>query len=450
MSKKNDSNLNNIYNSLVEVLSIVFLNKQTINIIKTDTNVEKAVIDLLNVCNQLEIKLDIADKDKKINEFKSAFETINNNKKIRLSKVNVDDEDNILDKINYLKIILKNSHNLDWVAILNSLNYKSNIKNDQEVVDAQKTNINYTDNHEEIHYKDSADFLRQNNISIDDITDNIIKQQAINLLNSDIVSNKFYQFDSKPKIFKILKYLMFGLWLFAFLAFFILIIFGFILRDKYFAFEQLPTSSITYEQFLNGYGLKWWGIGNNLMTALLPALLIVVSLFFVVHFIFNQIKYFKNDNIQYAFKSSISWFYVIFVLIYILLPIFLDVKNSILTIFKNIDLANNLNISGELTVTNIPNSSSDVTIKFDNASNFAIFQAYYVLTIFCIVLAGIILITTIVMMVIKPKLDVNRINKKIEEYYSDIKSGKIRVNNDYSGGGMFGNSPWKRNPFSPW
>ncbi len=450
MSRKQKIDFNDIYNNLVEVLSVVFLNKQTINAIKTDLNVEKAVIDLLSICNQLELKLNIINENKKINEFKSAFETISG-KKTKLSKVNINDESNILDKINYLKVILKNSHNLDWITILNSLNYKSLDKDDNEqVVNAEKTDINFNHNYQETYYKDSADFLKQNNISIDEITDNIIKQQAINLLNSDIVSNKFYQFDSKPKIFKIFKYLVLGLWLLSFLTFFLLMIFGFILRNKFFVFDQsYINNSITYEAYAKGFGSKWWGIDNSLITWLLPTILIVVSLLFVIHFIFNQIKYFKNDNIQYAFKSSISWFYIIFVLIYILFPIFSSVNNSILTIFKNVS---NNDIKGTIEITNIPNHTDSVTFNIDNRADFPILQAYYVLTIFCIVLAGVVLIATIVMMVIKPKLDTNRINKKIEEYYKDIKSGKIRVNNDYSGagGGIFGNSPWRRNPFSPW
>ncbi len=457
-SNKKD-NFHTIYDELVQTLSIIFLNKDTISALKKDNNLQKAMIDLLSVCNFLEAKLEI--DDIRIDEFKIAYTSVTN-KTVKLNSIKQIDEDDIKDKINYVKVVLKNSYNLDWEAILvgftsgKTKTTKTKLEKtneDIEVVQTEKVDDNKNAGY---HYSNSEDFLRQNNVSLDDIADGLIKQQASFLLRKDILENKFYQFDSKPKIFKIVKYALYGFWLLFLIGFVITIILSFVSKDFALANETViteylnnyeSTNNITFQDisqirnvlFNRGYLFNF----PTSMSLILGSTLLVVVLFMTIYYVYKEVKNFKNDNIQYAFRSYFSWCIIILGLIQIVFPlIFNGVNNSILSVYQNMLLNKDLP-SFTITIRNI-------SLSFNNVANLGIYSAYYVFTIILICLIGIIFLVTVSLMIIKPKLDINRINDKIKEYYEDIKSGRIKFDqNDIesSGFGSFFGSG--KNPFSP-
>ena len=454
-SNNSASNLN--INLIIDFLSVIFLNQKTISYLKKDNAFKKGVRELISYCEFIENKQNL--EESKSSEFAAAYKKITSEtfKKVNVSKF---DNDDIEDKINYIKTLLLNSYGLEWETIIKDFNQKPNIVDKQEkeqieVVDANKidesesTNANFRQDNPHP-YHDSEDFLRQNNISLDQLADNLMKQQATMLLNKDIAENKFYQFDSKPKIFKITKYVLYSFWILFFLFFITLLILGFVSGGKVYALKDLVAFNAV-DPANNNFGYLYnngfFFFLSKSISVYLGVVLLVVSLLFVSSYVYKEIKNFKNDNIQYGFRSYFSWFIIFITFIQLLFPLFLNTNSHIFTIYDKLVECSNFKF--EVEITPLPQYDNISKLTFDNPSIFRLFQAYYVMNILILSIAGLILLITVSLMVIKPKLDTARINAKIEEYYNDIKSGRIKIDQNDLGstgiGGFFGGG----RPFSP-
>lgn len=446
-----------LYSNLVDSLSIIFLHEKTIEFLKKDQIFSKTVAYYLNAIYTYE--LSVKQKEPKANDFKTAFITITGNKEHKLSKLSKKEIDDLEDNFNFLSVYIKNTFGESWTDIVASFSKSGSVssislveKQQESSTNQQNTTTNNSQNFNNSSQNFNAEeFMRRNNMSMNQIADTVILQQANLLLLRDIKDNKFYQYNSKPSFFVWAKWALFVLWILCAI---------FLIVSNFIVFA-LPNSSGLNALILNqgavdkiienSYKIDYNIIKDSIITiqGTPPFALfsIIISLFppvFIIWFAINQIKNNKNENAKFTCKTFVTWILLIF-LIFNFLPgssgslfdrqfdfNFLENTKSIVVSFSSFEATN-----GNVTYTFSTNQQLIANIMIAKSA----------LSISYIISVVLSTIASVAIIIVRPKLDLNRIKLKINEYVEDIKAGRISLDNDGQGfgTGMFGG----RNPFSP-
>lgn len=439
------------YDTLVRDISVLFLYQPTITLIAKDETINKIITDDLDIIYTYELAN--VPKDTKIDDFLIAYRTLSGvtYKPQKLTTKQVDDVD---DKITVIKFFIKNTLNSDWETILGS--FKGQIKLDDtllapttetpkqtttETVEPISTGTNAKAAGEYSNQRpfNSEDFMRQNNVNVDQIADSLIYNYATRLYQSDVMKNKFYRYDSKPAVFVWAKwiYIIFGM-LFA-LSYLASQIIAFANNETYFLFAAFETGdTMTSADFVSRSSYYFGTDYFSLILAIIVIPMLVFSLY-------GQVKNNKNDNVKYSCKVGITLFMLMFFLLSVLIPVF---QNSIsplnwmgkLNDFKDIP-------AGTLTVS--PPSGSPEQFSINNAATYSGMYALSIFYILGIVTLGINVVMAVAIKVIRPKDDFDRIRACIQKYVDDIKAGRIVMDSTTGTPGVGSFFGGGRNPFSP-
>ncbi len=409
MSKKNIG-FENIINLLNEKLSFVTVNSETINLLKTDEKFDSIFSNLLATLITLEEKNKV--KDKKSTDLKEAYKTITN-KEFNGKCIEFNDVDDIEDQLNYIDVYLKNTFGNDFFDKNNNSNSKEEVLEATKIVDGQEVhNFNDTKNNNKFN---AEEYLKHNNVTIDQMADQMVNQQAQILLNKDIMNNKIYKFDSKPKIVVFLKFLNNIIFL--------------LLACSCLIFGIMSFTNQYISKFVENSTEKFYFISGGPDASVFQIMGIVLLVLFAMVKLFYEIKFFKNDNYKYSIKLSYVFFLILIFIFFII-----DYINF-LKMYPNskslIDSAFNID-QGVLVET--------VGGKYINTSNaYNILEVQFYFIILILSLFGVLLINSLILIIIKPRIDVERLQKIVSQYVQDIKNGKINTDNL---GGIKGSNPF--------
>lgn len=444
------------YLDLVNYVSVLTLNDQTIKLLKSNKNLQTTVEFYINAIYTYESSNNT--NDNYANDFVVSYKTITK-KDIELKKLTKKELSDIDDKLGFLEVFIRNTLNVEWIDILNSFNHASNNKSNEstniektnlskqkkdnqniesETYQTEKTNVNYNYNAE--------DFMRKNNVSMENIADAYINQQATFLLRKDIMENRFYQYKNKPTVFLILKWLLVVIWV---LTSIVIIINNFStvgIQGNYFFLtaSSLPVSSNSSYNWddIRSYGMLIQSSGINIFSyiiSLMPPILIL-------YYAYIQIRNYKNENSKFTCKTFITWFLLIFVIFS-----FLSLSGGIST--EQFNVSSIVNAPKQVDVSSITildSNGKSYSFAIDQAKIFTPLMIKFCTNIIYYCFIGIAVILSIVIIITRPKFDYERMQQQIQLYVEDIKSGRITFDaNDVGGsGGIFGGG-LGRNPFSP-
>lgn len=406
----NSNNIKKLYNDICNKVSLILVNDETVKLLKENEEFQKIINDYLCLINEFEKKLKI--KDEKFQDLSKGYETISKKKVNIKAKVSIKDLDDVEDNVNYLEIFLTNTISKKLSDLKES--YKTDVKDAKtaeteeiyestRVVDGEevhnfsntkdknnKTNANF----------DAEDYLRQNNVTPEIMAEQMLQQQASMLVNKDIMTGKFYKFDSKPKsvlILKIIYTVMFAIFAASFITLQFISLFA-----PQFAYEY---ETGKYRSFTDGGGAGIFQI--------VTLLLISGILFFKIY---NDFKHFKNDNYRYSVKLTYT-FLMLFIFI-------LFISNY----FSFFEFYNNPTF-GEIKIPQTqppPPAPSLPDIVLVNTNEAYVFQsAIYGLLIALIVVFILSVILSLVLKSIRPKVDIVRIQELTLKYVDDIKNKRV-------------------------
>ncbi len=407
--KKNDEFVKG-YEALADKLSFITVNEQTINLLKNSeefkTNFEKMLVSLMD----LETKLKI--EDKKSIALVNAYHSITNTSDLTQKPIEFEDADDIEDNIHFLDVYMINTFGEEFLKQnhihqdnMETETYETKIVDGEEVHNfgnRNQTNQEQTFNAEE--------FLKHNNVTPEAMADEILYSQARYLLQRDISQNKVFQYDSKPKIVIFMK--MLNLFLFAVfgLSCFIFAVMEFVMSSK----------GMTFISSTQG------GDNGPFIPMIMEDLMVIFGLTFlilcVIAKIYNEIKYFKNDNYRYNVKLSHLFFSsLIFILFIVFFTNFIkayafagDYKNAAF-------IWDQSKRAWIIDTTNNPDSLKN---SLEAYNLLPVLFAFIItaITSFCSMF-----IVSIILMVIRPKIDRLKMQQLLNQYVHDIKSGNIKT-----------------------
>lgn len=447
-----------LYDELVDNTSIIFLHQDTINLLKTNKSLQDTVQSYIDAIYTIETKQKI--KDKKANDFLTAYNSLTK-QNLDLKILDKKAMDEIDDKLNFLPIFINNSLNKNWTDMVNSfkqkqaneVNVQKNENHDQpEKVETQKVDQNFNYQNNQNQYQSSTnfnaeDFMRRNNVSMDQIADNVIAQQAAMLLQKDIVDNKFYKYKTKPTFFLFIKWALFAMWIITAIA----------LLINSFSFAGLGSGNYLFlfspynggDSFANNEAF-FNAVGKNIYMSSSGAANIfgyILSLFFpfaIMWYAYIQIKNYKNENAKFTCKTFVTWF----LLIWIFFVLFANDINQLGTtldisaIQKAMDNKEIINQTLKVAI-----NGNEYTFIIDNQKFGSLILLSSISSIIYFVSIGLSVLLSVAVLITRPKVDLERMQAQINVYVNDIKSGKIPFDGSAFNGGMFGGA---RNPFSPY
>lgn len=445
------------YLDLVNYVSVLTLNDQTIKLLKSNKNLQSTVEFYIDAIYTYESSNKT--NDNYANDFVVSYKTITK-KDIELKKLTKKELSDIDDKLGFLEVFIRNTLNVEWIDILNSFNHASNNNSNEstniekinsskqkkdnqnmesETYQTEKTNVNYNYNAE--------DFMRKNNVSMENIADAYINQQATFLLRKDIMENKFYQYKNKPTVFLILKWLLVVIWV---LTSIVIIINNFStvgIQGSYFFLTASSLPEPTNSSY-NWEVIRWYGmlIQNSAIINIFSYIISLMPPILILYYAYVQIRNYKNENSKFTCKTFITWFLLIFV-------IFSFLSFSGDTIAKQFNVSSIINAPKQVDVSSISIldlSGNSHTFAIDQAKLFTPLMIKFCTNIIYYCFIWIAVILSIVIIITRPKFDYERMQQQIQLYVDDIKSGRITFDaNDIGGtGGVFGGG-LGRNPFSP-
>lgn len=452
MQKDNASKttIHTIYKQLVKKLSVIFQHEKTINLLKTDDIFKKTIKDNINVILNYETKY--KKNDNRSKEFLNAYKSITS-KTIKLAKLDLKDLDGIEDTINSITFILKNVLKMSWDDIYASFSAKKDQKalNTTDVEEIESYDAKPINDHEIPKNNSSASsngssfnnynkpfdaetFINRSGTSVEDIANNLINQQADQLLYRDIVQNKFYQYDSKPKLMVWLKLAFFGMTVLFFLMLLISIIINWVYSSKTYPnidnwfFLEIPVADKDSKGVAFKLPFTQW---------LLFFLIMICGGFYIS----NYIKRFKNDNVKYSFSIAPVVFIGFFFFLNFLMG-FINNSPMILLFEGKIQAVQNLTGTAYVQI------DANGTLRSFHFTN----SVLYPLVLGAAVTEAIQFFTVIITIVfgisvnsIKPKKDIEKIKELKNKYINGLKNGTIT----FDGGPNNGFGTGRRNPFSP-
>ncbi len=451
-----------IYETLIQNVSIISLHDKTINLLKKDKTLQETIECYINAIYTYEQAA--KPKSPKAADLKAGYDAIVG-VELSLKKLTKQQLEDLEDKIHFLPIYISNSLGLDWDELMTSFNKsdksKNNISNPllaaavganastnnakAERVNAEQTEFN------------ASDFMRKNNVTMDQIAEGMIEQQAQAILWKQIGEGKFYRYSSKPSFFIWMKWALFALWI---LCAIVLLIQQFApmaigSSTVYMLLDQLPGTSTTQgPTFTIDNKDSWKTILNNILpipnntTGILGAVVSLIVPACIILYAVNQVRNYKNDNAKFTCKTFMTWL-IVFSILWLFTPYFNFADKlfdfSRLEHYKNI-VYHNVDGSAINSIT-YKGDTGTINLSINQSKVYDIIMIISICTILYLALSGVAVLVSIAIIVTRPKNDTERIMAKIAEIKEDIKSGRIDLSAENPGGIMGGG--W-RNPFSPY
>ncbi len=405
MTKKISDEIQSIYDDATKKVDIIFLSSQTIDLLRKDENFQKILTNVIGIINFITLHYNLDSKN--ISHYTQAFcQITNKNLKFDDSESSYQNLTDIKDTINYLNVYVLNTLGSSFDQIESELK-KSN-ENENDVNNLNKESIDNQAINEELFKTNDNSFgktlsdeelLRRSGVTMHDVADQLIQNQAMIYLQRNIRRGKVFVYDSKPKIIPILKYLAFAL----FIIVFVLSVASYaILLSQNGKLKILSkdnqevsfgfVSPVPIQQILLGciIGIICWSIIRNI----------------------------KNDNNKYF----LSWGWMLFYTLFLLVIALAAQETQILLFRYNAFLAELIKVQS--------NASYLETWK----RYVSVFQ---ILQYVCYGIYGTLLICVIVGSICNPKKDNARINQLLSQYASEIRNGQIDTS-ELSGAGGFG------------
>jgi len=345
---------------LSEQFNFIFSNNNISSSINSDQTLQSILNECLNIYSFLETTSKTTKKNSKVyiekyNEFSK--------EKFVPNKVIYDKETDVLDQLNWLKVYIENTYNVDIL---------SHGVSAIPVAEIQEKTNKHIQEEKVVAAGAGADLNPDRFIELSQ------KMQRVNeRINNDIASGRIYIFKTKPKhivtVKKIYAYLL------AFLSFSLL---------------SLSICTFIIENTTTTDGKYWISWTDGLFALFVCAICIMMT---VQNFMsLYNLKINKNENIKYQFKWQISILIFIILLMY-MFNFCITGLNPFTTIFSIISNVM-LNI----------NSTQKIEVYIFEGSIYAMF-AFYILA----------LIPFIIGAVLNPKRDDKIIESKVAEYLKD-------------------------------
>lgn len=439
-----------VYKTLVQNVSALFLYDDTISLIKQDETFQRVICDYLDAIYTYEDK--IKNKDEQLDSLLVAYKTIVGKMydPIILTKVKIDDLD---DKMSFLEIYLRNTLKIELSTILAKFK-KDNKKIDPDtlvniaatasatnIFDELKPNSNSSNNQNDTSNQSSNNqannesnsnfnaesFLKNNHVNFDQMADAAIATYSKNLLYTRVIKNEFFVFDSKPSFFVWIKWIyLFGMILAAF-AFFATFIVNVIQVNGIFVFTSNIPVDLSPKDATNWFVSNSNLIYSNFATVnfffLLPSILILILIFSnSINIGIKEIKYRNNDNYRFSCSFTPVFFLVIGLMFAYLFPLIQNsTVNPLLWLEK---VQANPELTGSYTILL---NGVDTVINYDNASVYSHMLAMSILPICLFSFAGLAIICSFGIKLIAPKKNYEVIQNTLLQIASDIKNNRISI-----------------------
>ncbi|MGL4617275.1 MAG: hypothetical protein ACRCUM_03470 [Mycoplasmoidaceae bacterium] len=253
----------NLYNDISKVLDLILSNNELSQNLN-DKTFFKSFSNLLNNFRLLENKIE--PNNSLLDKYTGILNKLN--KKVEFSKEILDDEIDIKDNINFIRVFVKN------------LTHK-----DLESFNAEEINPNNTNNEEKTQNNENSTSSNEYNYgNYEDYKKNILNQMVQKRIAEDMLSGKYYFFDSKPKAVPILRYIIGVMIILSSLVLLSIVIVG----------------SMTKLKILDSNGVV---VDLTLFSNPFTMIFIII---FICLFIFSGYKYLipvKNDNSKYNLSN---------------------------------------------------------------------------------------------------------------------------------------------------
>ncbi|MGL5640398.1 MAG: hypothetical protein ACRDCD_01950 [Mycoplasmoidaceae bacterium] len=262
--QKNTKIETSLYDEISKVLDLILSNNELLQNLN-DKTFYNSFSTLLNNFRLLENK--IKPKVSLLDKYTGILNNLN--KKVEFSKEKLDNEIDIKDNINFIRVFIKNLTHKDLESFT-----AEEIKKDNNSSTEEKTQT--TEN--------STSSGEYNYGNYEDYKKNILNQMVQKRLAEDMLSGKYYFFDSKPKAVPILRYVIGVMIILASLILLSIVIVG----------------SMTKLKLLNKDGEV---VDLTLFSNPFTMIFIII---FICLFIFSGYKYLipvKNDNAKYNLSN---------------------------------------------------------------------------------------------------------------------------------------------------
>lgn len=425
-----DHSTQNLYNKTKLQLNTVFLKPELKNALKNDSTLRRQVFQAINIVHYIESNYQT--ENQVFGEYSKAITSYEPYKQVIY---NFDDQDNLLDNVNSLRIYLLNTYQTNteelegvYGSIL-FLYQETEVNNDpisvtEEVVyqtkpidqEEQTQNTEYTQSNNNF---DGSAFGFNSNIA-NDFKEMQINAVVNNIFMHKIMNNEVFIYNSKPKVIPILKILyivMLGLmFIFSIVSFALISVFG----KEMHTIATVATPSSQQKIVVP--------IARG---AVIPFDLIILLLV-ISWFIYGMIKGWKNENVRYHFKYMVPLVFVIILVIIKLVSIFSGVFS-----FATDDILDSFNKiwNGHIEAAKHTTAASaglkpinPEDIDATKAHYQGIIMGYFATTIVVFVALLVALIVIVSAILFNPKRDFERIKELHEQIRADLLAGKIDPN----------------------
>lgn len=404
MTKKISDEIQSIYDDATKKVDIIFLSSQTINLLSQDENFQKILTNVIGIINFITLHYELDTKN--ISHYTQAFHQITGkNLKFDDNEASYQNLTDIKDTINYLNVYVLNTigKNFDQIEAefkntnenqSNNNNLSDESNNDNSVNEESfKTNNNFGQT------LSDEELLRRSGVTMHDVADQLINNQAMIYLQRNIRRGKVFIYDSKPKIIPIIKYIAFALFI---------IIFALSIASYAILLSQNGKLQI---QNSNGEAKPFGFVSPVPIQQILLGCIIAIICWSIVRNI-------KNDNNKYFLSWGWMLFYTLFLLV-----INLAAQESQILLFR---------YNAFLVELNKVQSNLSYLETWKNYIN--IFQ---ILQYVSYGIYGLLLACVITGSICNPKKDNERIKQLLSQYASEIRNGQIDTSS-LSGPGGFG------------
>ncbi len=398
------------YNLIVSYLDVIVLAKPTLDLLKTNADFQTLVSKDITIVRDYEHQYQVETEN--LTRFANAYQAITGKDFSPVSDINIDQDVEIRDTINYNPIFIKNITHLDFDQIANSLNPQP------EKVEAAETTPEqaqaamaagavagseaHHESNESYHNYSASAYSRLTN----EATEQFIAQSAMAVLNYNVAKGDVYIYRTKPKAIPILKWIT--------MAVYVIFLIASIVGT---AFSILANGAIVGQVNANGQIKNiTWGNGSSTTMVILELVLICMIVFMNIWTIARS---FKNENQRYKYSWGWNLFYVLILLMFGLLGVGLG------------GIINFAQIKPQLIIWN---STGGVV-----SQSFNYLQDFMYINYLLYSLLGLIIVLIVIAACLNPQRDGERMQALAQDYANKIRSGEIdpaKFNNNSFFGGL--------------